>query len=341
MVTKFKNHLQGHMTDELPISKNYKTILAAMQDRFGKDNVVYEPGMTYGLTDQWVGNWGVEHVGDFDKVIAATKDIDIVVACIGETSYCETQGNINDLNLSTNQIDLVNRLYATGKPVVLILNEGRPRLINSIVPGAKAIVNIMLPSNYGGEALASLLAGDENFSGRLPFTYPKHHGALVTYDYKKGEVSATMAGVYNYEATIDVQWLFGYGLSYTTFKYSNLCVNRKEFTHKDTLSFSVDVTNTGSREGMESVLLFSSDLVATTSPDIRRLRAFDKISLKPGETKTVTLELPASDLAYVGYDEHWILEAGDFRITTGDQAINIKQSHRNLSLDYSKSLKYR
>ena len=332
---------QGHMTDELPISKNYKTILAAMQDRFGKDNVVYEPGMTYGLTDQWVGNWGVEHVGDFDKVIAATKDIDIVVACIGETSYCETQGNINDLNLSTNQIDLVNRLYATGKPVVLILNEGRPRLINSIVPGAKAIVNIMLPSNYGGEALASLLAGDENFSGRLPFTYPKHHGALVTYDYKKGEVSATMAGVYNYEATIDVQWLFGYGLSYTTFKYSNLCVNRKEFTHKDTLSFSVDVTNTGSREGMESVLLFSSDLVATTSPDIRRLRAFDKISLKPGETKTVTLELPASDLAYVGYDEHWILEAGDFRITTGDQAINIKQSHRNLSLDYSKSLKYR
>lgn len=315
---------QGHMTDELPISKNYKTILAAMQDRFGKDNVVYEPGMTYGLTDQWVGNWGVEHVGDFDKVIAATKDIDIVVACIGETSYCETQGNINDLNLSTNQIDLVNRLYATGKPVVLILNEGRPRLINSIVPGAKAIVNIMLPSNYGGEALASLLAGDENFSGRLPFTYPKHHGALVTYDYKKGEVSATMAGVYNYEATIDVQWLFGYGLSYTTFKYSNLCVNRKEFTHKDTLSFSVDVTNTGSREGMESVLLFSSDLVATTSPDIRRLRAFDKISLKPGETKTVTLELPASDLAYVGYDEHWILEAGDFRITTGDQAINIK-----------------
>lgn len=315
---------QGHMTDELPISKNYKTILAAMQDRFGKDNVVYEPGMTYGLTDQWVGNWGVEHVGDFDKVIAATKDIDIVVACIGETSYCETQGNINDLNLSPNQIDLVNRLYATGKPVVLILNEGRPRLINSIVPGAKAIVNIMLPSNYGGEALASLLAGDENFSGRLPFTYPKHHGALVTYDYKKGEVSATMAGAYNYEATIDVQWLFGYGLSYTTFKYSNLCVNRKEFTHKDTLSFSVDVTNTGSREGMESVLLFSSDLVATTSPDIRRLRAFDKISLKPGETKTVTLKLPASDLAYVGYDEHWILEAGDFRITTRDQAINIK-----------------
>ena len=218
----------------------------------------------------------------------------------------------------------MNHLYATGKPVVLILNEGRPRLINSIVPEARAIVDIMLPSNYGGEALASLLAGDENFSGRLPFTYPKHHGALVAYDYKKGEVAATMAGAYNYEASIDVQWLFGYGLSYTTFKYSNLCVNRKEFTYDDTLSFSVDITNTGSCEGMESVLLFSSDLVASTSPDKKRLRAFDKIRLKPGETKTVTLELPASDLAYVGYDGHWILEAGDFRMAIGDQTLNIR-----------------
>ena len=315
---------QGHMTDSLPVSKSYKTILAAMRQRFGKDNVVYEPGVTYGVTDQWTGNWGVEHVEDLDKVVAAAAEVDLIVACIGETSYCETPGNIDDLNLSPNQIKLVKRLYATGKPVVLILNEGRPRLINSIVPGAKAIVDIMLPSNYGGEALASLLAGDDNFSGRLPFTYPKHHGALVAYDYKKGEVAATMAGAYNYNATVDVQWLFGHGLSYTTFKYANLRVDRTEFVHSDTLTFTVDVTNTGAREGKESVLLFSSDLVATTSPDVRRLRAFDKISLNPGETKTVTLRLPAADLAYVGYDEHWILEKGDFRIAVGDQAINVR-----------------
>lgn len=314
---------QGHLTDVLPVSKNYKTIFQAMETVFGKDNIVYEPGITYGVTDQWTGNWGVENVADLEKVAEAAADVDVIVACIGETSYCETPGNIDDLSLSPNQIALVRRLYATGKPVVLILNEGRPRLINDIVPGAAAIVDIMLPSNYGGEALASLLAGDENFSGRLPITYPKHPGALVHYDYKKGEVSATMAGAYNYDAKIDVQWPFGFGMSYTTFAYSNLRVDKADFTADDTLTVTVDVTNTGAVAGKESVLLFSSDLVATTSPDVRRLRAFDKVMLKPGETATVSFALPASDLAYVGYDGHWILEAGQFRLAVGDQAVMV------------------
>lgn len=315
---------QGHMTDALPLAKNYKTILGAMQDTFGAENVIYEPGITYGVTDQWTGSWGVEHVGDYEKVAQAAQGVDVIVACIGETSYCETPGNIDDLNLSPNQVALVNRLYATGKPVVLILNEGRPRIISSIEPQAKAVVDIMLPSNYGAAALADLLSGKANFSGKLPFTYPKHTGGLSTYDYKKGEVSATMNGAYNYDAKIDVQWLFGSGLSYTTYSYSNLRADKAEFTADDTLTFSVDVTNTGTVAGKESVLLFSSDIVASLSPDVRRLRQFDKVELQPGETKTVTLTLPARELAFVNYDGEWALEEGDFRISVADQSVMIR-----------------
>lgn len=315
---------QGHMTDTLEISKKYNTILQALENKFGKENIVFEPGMKYGTTDQWVPSWGVEHVGDFNKVVDAAKDADVIVACIGETSYCETPGNIDDLNLSPNQIALVKKLYETGKPVVLVLNEGRPRLISEIESGSKAVVFLGLPSNYGGDALADLLAGDANFSGKLPFTYPKHPGALYTYDYKKGEVVETMEGAYNYEAKVDVQWQFGNGLSYTDYAYSNLRCDKTEFTADDILTFKVDVTNTGKMAGKESVLLFSSDIVASVSPDVKRLRQFEKIELNPGETKTVTLQVPASDLAFVNTAEEWTLEEGDFRIAVGNQSMNIK-----------------
>lgn len=315
---------QGHATDTMAVAKRYNTILAAMRRTFGEENVSYEPGVTFGTIDTWHDSWGTEHLGDFDRVAAAASQADVIVACVGETSYCETPGNINDLNLSPNQVKLVERLYCTGKPVVLVLNQGRPRLIGGIVPGAKAIVNAGLPSNYGGDALAALLAGEANFSGRLPFTYPKHHGALFAYDYKKGEKAETMNGVYNYNASVDVQWLFGTGLSYTTFAYSNLRVDKEAFTASDVITVSIDVTNTGRVAGKESVLLFSSDLVATTSPDVRRLRDFTKIELAPGETRTVTFRLPAADLAYVGYDDRWILEEGEFRLACGNQAIMVR-----------------
>ncbi|MBD5285622.1 MAG: beta-glucosidase [Bacteroides sp.] len=308
---------QGHLTDRL--GAQYNTIYESLCDKFGKNNVVYEPGVTY-MPDR---DWQFDTIVGIDKAVAAASDVDVIVACIGENSYCETPGNINDLALSGNQIKLVEELSATGKPVVLILNEGRPRIISGIVDGAKAIVDIMLPSNYGGDALADLLAGDANFSGKLPFTYPKHSASLKTYDYKKGESAKTMEGAYNYNAVVDLQWLFGYGLSYTTFEYSNLRVDKPEFKSGDMLNFEVDVTNTGKVAGMESVLLFSTDVVASTSPDIRRLRQFDKISLNPGETRTVKLSVPADDLAFVGYDEKWILEKGDFIIQVGDKTLNI------------------
>lgn len=273
---------QGQFTDM--IAGHHNTIYKSLANRFGQENIVLEEGVKY-LDYQWGGNFGPEDASGIAKAVEAAKNVDIIVACVGETSYCETPGNINDLNLSANQIKLVTELSKTGKPIVLILNEGRPRLIGEIEPLAGAIVDIMLPGNYGGEALASLLSGDANFSGRLPITYPKHSAALITYDYKKGESSQTMSGAYNYDAVVDVQWMFGTGLSYTTYKYSNLRVNKPEFKAGDTLIFSLEVTNTGKMAGKESVLLYSSDLVASTSPDVRRLRQFEKIELQPARPR--------------------------------------------------------
>ena len=243
----------------------------------------------------------------------------MIVACIGENTYCETPGNDEDLDLSDNQIQLVKALAATGRPIVLILNEGRPRIIREIEPLATAIVDILLPGNYGADALATLLAGEANFSAKLPFTYPKYTNKFAVYDYKPAENQGTMEGVYNYNAVMDVQWPFGHGLSYTKFAYSNMKVSHKEFKADDVLKVTVDVTNTGNVAGKESVLLFSSDIYASSTPDVRRLRAFEKIDLAPGETKTVELEVTAKDLAFVNYYGKWTLEAGEFALSVGDQ----------------------
>lgn len=311
---------QGHRADEF--AGAYHTIYEALCDKFGTQNIVYEPGVTYAPYKN--DNWWEENEPEIDKAVKAAAGVDVIVACIGENSYCETPGNMNDLTLSANQCNLVKALAGTGKPVVLILNQGRPRIINDIVPLAKAVVNVMLPGNYGGDALANLLSGDANFSAKMPFTYPKYVNMLPNYDYKSCENMGQMGGNYNYDAVMDVQWPFGYGLSYTTYAYRNLRVDRTEFVASDELVFSVDVTNTGKVEGKESVLLYSKDVVASSTPDNIRLRNFEKISLKPGETKTVTMKLKGSDLAFVGYDGKWRLEKGDFIIKCGDQQLDIR-----------------
>ena len=310
---------QGHRADEF--AGAYNTIYEALCNKFGKDNITYEPGVTYAPYKN--DNWWEENPVEIEKAVAAAANADVIIACIGENSYCETPGNLNDLTLSANQRNLVKALAATGKPVILVLNEGRPRIINDIEPLAKAVVHVMLPGNYGGDALANLLAGDVNFSGKLPYTYPKYINSLATYDYKPCENVGQMAGNYNYDAVMDVQWLFGFGLSYTSYAYSNLKVDKSSFAPGDVITVSVDVTNTGSVEGKESVLLYSSDLVASSTPDIKRLRGFDKISLKPGETKTVTLKLAADDLAFVGYDGLWRLEKGDFVLACGGKTVTV------------------
>ena len=309
---------QGDRADEC--ATDYNTILESFTNKFGTSNIIYEPGVTY----KKGGAWWEENIPEIDKAVAAAANADYIVACIGENSYCETPGNMNDLNLSQNQKKLVRELASTGKPLVLVLNEGRPRLIGDIEPLAQAVVDILLPGNYGGDALANLLAGDANFSARLPFTYPRWPDALATYDYKPCQKRGTMEGEYNYDAVMDVQWPFCHGLSYTTFEYGNLRANLTEFRAGDTLSFTVDISNTGDCAGKEAVLLWSSDLVASLTPDVIRLRNFEKISLEPGETRTVTLSIPASDLAFVGYDGRWRLEKGDFRIRMGTETLFVR-----------------
>ena len=308
---------QGHLTNQF--ASQYNTIYEALCNEYGKDNILLRQGVTYNEK----GKYYEENEPDIASAVRAADSADVVIACIGENSYTETPGNLSDLTLSANQRSLVTALEATGKPVVLILNEGRPRIVADIVPKAKAVVDIFLPGNYGGDALAALLSGRENFSGKLPVTYPKEINSLANYDFKKSEEVGTMEGAYDYSARITQQWPFGYGLSYTAYQYENLRVDKTHFLPGDTLSVSVDVTNTGLCEGKESVLLYSSDLVASVTPDGRRLRAFDKISLKPKETRTVTLRLPVDDLAFVGWDGKRHLEEGEFRLSLADKQVSV------------------
>lgn len=308
---------QGHRADEF--AGKYNTIYEAFCNEYGKENVILNQGVTYNEK----GKYWEENEPQIQGAVAAAKDADVIVACIGENSYTETPGNLTDLWLSENQRNLVKALAQTGKPVILVLNEGRPRLIADIEPLAQGIVNILIPGNMGGDALANLVSGKSNFSGKMPYTYPKEINSLANYDFKKSEEVGTMEGAYDYNAKITQQWGFGYGLSYTSYKYSNLKVSQSDFRHGDIIKVSVDVKNTGKVAGKESVLLFSSDLIASMVPDGRRLRAFDKVELQPGETKTMIFELKADDLAFVGWNGKWRLEEGDFKLMIADQSADI------------------
>jgi beta-glucosidase len=308
---------QGHRADEF--AGKYNTIYEAFCNEYGKENVILNQGVTYNEK----GKYWEENEPQIQGAVDAAKNVDVIVACIGENSYTETPGNLTDLWLSENQRNLVKELAKTGKPVVLVLNEGRPRLIADIEPLAQGIIDILIPGNMGGDALANLVSGKSNFSGKMPYTYPKEINSLANYDFKKSEEVGTMEGAYDYNAKITQQWGFGYGLSYTSYKYSNLKVSQSDFRHGDIIKVSVDVKNTGKVAGKESVLLFSSDLIASMVPDGRRLRAFDKVELQPGETKTMTFELKADDLAFVGWNGKWRLEEGDFKLMIADLSADI------------------
>lgn len=309
---------QGHLADRF--ASDYNTIYEAIVNKFGVENVVLEQGVTYVPE----GSYYEENEPEIEKAVEQAKHADVIIACIGENSYCETPGNLADLAISTNQSDLVKALAATGKPIILILNGGRPRIINEIEPLAEAVINILLPGNYGGDALANILSGEANPSAKMPYTYPRNQAELTTYDYRVSEEIDKMEGAYDYDAVISVQWPFGYGQSYTTFAYDNLTCSKVDFTATDELIFSVDVTNTGNVVGKEVVMLFSRDVVASLTPENRRLRAFTKIELAPGEKKTVELPLKASDLAFVGADGKWIIEKGDFRIQVGNKLLEVR-----------------
>ena len=310
---------QGEKTELF--AEKYNTIFEALKNKFGEGNVKHVPGVEYKMDGQYFE----ENPPQIGAAVAAASGVDYIVLCVGENSYCETPGNLDELTLSENQTALAKALLKTGKPVILVLNEGRPRLIRSIEPETKAVIQLYLPGNYGADALADILTGEVNPSGKLPYTYPKFEQGLITYDHKPSQnIEGKMEGAYDYGAQTSVQYPFGFGLSYTTFEYTNLAVDKKEFKSGDSIQISIDVKNTGNVAGKESVLLFSSDLVASVTPDVRRLRAFDKVMLNPGETKTVKLKLAANDLAFVNDRGKWTLEAGDFRLQAGNLTDNIK-----------------
>jgi beta-glucosidase len=302
---------QGERTDEY--GAQYNTILESIQKKLGAKNVVYAPGVVYKMN----GKYWEDSIVNINAAVKAATGVDYVLLCIGENSYTETPGNTNDLTLSGNQMALANALYKTGKPVVLILNEGRPRIISGIEPKASAIVHVYLPGNYGGNALADVLAGEVNPSGKLPITYPRYVNDLAGYIHKPSEGSDNPQG-----GETNPQYQFGFGLSYTTFSYSDLAIDKKSFGADETATISVTVTNKGQRAGKEVVQLFISDLVASLTPDVKRLRGFQKVDLNPGESKTVSFKVPMQQLAFVGIDNQKHLEEGDFKIQVADQTTN-------------------
>lgn len=277
------------------------TILEAIRAKLGAENVTYVEAVAF---DKEI---------DIASAVAAAGDVDAIVACIGEPTYCETPGNINDLTMSAAQLKLVAELAGTGKPVVLVLVEGRPRLIRTIVDDAEAIVMAYLPGVEGGQAVADVLFGDVNPSGKLPLTYPKFPGGFTTYDHKTSEVKATNG--------LNVQWPFGFGLSYTTFAYKGLRLDRSEMTPADTLTVTLEVANTGDRAGKETVQLYLSDLVASVTPPVRLLKRFGKLELQPGQTETVRFELTWDDLAFIGPDNKPVVEPGEFKVHVGELSI--------------------
>jgi beta-glucosidase len=304
---------QGEMTDRY--AEKYNTILKAVQKKFGTDHVVYEEGVAYNME----GKYYEDSIQNIDAAVKAAAGVDYILLCVGENSYTETPGNLNDLSLSDNQLALADAMIKTGKPVIMILNEGRPRIIYRLEPGAAAILDIYLPSNYGADALADILTGDVNPSGKLPITYPRHTNSLVSYIHKPSEGEGNPQGGDFYP-----QYPFGFGLSYTSFEYSNLSVDKKSFSPAESAAIKVTVKNTGNREGKEVVQLYTSQLIAALTPDVKRLRGFEKVDLQPGESKTVTFRLALKDLAYVNTENKRILEAGDFKIHVGNQSTLIK-----------------
>lgn len=302
---------QGEKVEEF--AADYNTILEALQLKAGKGNVTYVPAVQY---DE-AGNYWQEKETGIAQAAKAAKDVDYIVLCLGENSYTEKPGDLHDLTLSALQITLAQEMIKSGKPVILVLNQGRPRLINKIESEVAGVLQLYLPGNYGGDALAGVLFGDINPSGKLPFTYPMFANTLVTYDHKPSEEQNKMEGMYDYESDFAIQYPFGFGLSYTTFQYSDLQLSTRELDGDDELEASVKVTNTGQVEGKEVVQLFISDKYASVTPDVKRLRGFEKINLKPGDAAVVRFKVKTSDLAFVGRDLNKVVEKGNFGLEIG------------------------
>ncbi|MBL3658696.1 glycoside hydrolase family 3 N-terminal domain-containing protein [Fulvivirga sediminis] len=311
--------------DRVPeFASEYNTILEALQNKMGEKNVTFVPGVSY----KDGGKYYEDELDQMEEAVKSAADADVIILCLGESTYTEKPGDLNDLYISENQTELAKKLAETGKPIVLVLNEGRPRIISRFEQQMNAIVQSYLPGNHGGDALVDILLGEVNPSGKLPYTYPRYPNATISYIHKPSEEQKKAEGVYNYEADYNPQFKFGHGLSYTTFEYSNLKTDKATYKKGEDIKVSVTVKNTGKVEGKEVVHLFSSDLVASSvTPDVKRLRRFEKINLKPGESKTVDFTLsPEKDLSYFGRDGKKLLEAGAFELMVNDDKVEIDLS---------------
>ena len=300
---------QGELTDRF--AGDYNTIFEALQNNFGNNNVKYVSGVSYKEN----GSYYDMVEDNINNAVREAKNSDYIILCLGENTYTEKPGDLNDLNLHKLQVKLAKKLAETGKPIILILNIGRPRLISDIEPFMSAIVNIYLPGNFGGDALSDILSGKVNPSGKLPYTYPAYPNSLIPYYYKPSEVQNNSQGAYNYVGEVNNLYDFGFGLSYSEFTYSNLETNNEQFNLDDSIKISVNVKNSGKIDGSETVQLYSSDLYASLTPDVKRLRDFDKIELKAGEMKTITFELPVSELAFANSDNQFVVESGKFKLS--------------------------
>jgi beta-glucosidase len=301
-------------SEESLYPKDRPTIRRAIEAKAGAANVTYVPGTKLTRPPGSTSNntpTDVEAEVDIPAAVRAAGAADVVVLCLGEGSYTETPGNITDLTLGEPQLRLAEAIEATGKPVVLVLVEGRPRIINRIVDKAGAVLMAYNPGNEGGQAVADVLFGDFNPSGKLPFTYPRTPNGLITYDHKAFETEDTAFG----NMAFKPQFEFGQGLSYTTFAYSDLRLGQKTITGRADLSVSVTVTNSGPRAGKEVVQLYVSDLVASLSPAGKRLKRFAKVYLEPGQSRTLTFKLHTDDLSFIGANNKPVVEPGEFEVT--------------------------
>lgn len=293
---------QGNEESVYP--KDKKTILEAIQDKLGRENVVHVEGS------------GHEKVVDIKLAADAAKTVDVAIVCIGEAPYCETPGNIDDLTLPKAQLDLAAAILETGIPVVLVLVEGRPRVITPLVDDAQAILLAYLPGPEGGQAIADVLFGDFNTCGKLPYTYPRHPNDLVCYDHKPIEMDDSNK--------LNPLWEFGHGLSYTTFAYSELKIDRPKMKMGDSLNVSLNIKNTGDRAGKAVVELYLSDLVRSISPEIKQLKRFTGVQLDPGKSRTVQFTLHKTDLSFHNRENKFIAEPGEFKITIGDLSVTFE-----------------
>jgi beta-glucosidase len=291
---------QGDKEDLYPQDKH--TILEAIQEKLGQDQVTYIEAVSF---DKEI---------DIAKAVGAAAGVDLIVACLGEPPYCETPGNIQDLTLTEPQLRLVKDLAATGKPVVLVLVEGRPRVIRTVVDDARAILMAYLPGMEGGRAVADVLFGDANPSGKLPFTYPKYPAGFTWYDHKPSEEKGGNK--------FDPQWEFGHGLSYSRFVYHGLRVDRSDLTRGERLTATVEISNTSDRPGKETVQLFLSDVVASVTPPVKVLKRFEKVEIPPKGTKTVRFQVGWDDLAFIGLDNKPVVEPGEFKVQVGNMSVS-------------------